>query len=83
MSGHLPNILIHKCNKAIKHGEDDFLDYDWPETGRRFQLAMTRDAIPPIVSHFYGFFYLLPLGHFRGIYVDEGVGFVHEVLQRR
>lgn len=40
-----------------------FLDYDWPEAGRRFQLAMTRDPIPPTVSHFYGFFYLMPLGH--------------------
>ena len=39
-----------------------FLDYDWPEAGRQFQLAMTRDPVPPTVSHFYGFFYLLPLG---------------------
>jgi Tfp pilus assembly protein PilF len=39
-----------------------FLDHDWNEAGRQFQAAMARDPIPASVKHFYGFFYLLPLG---------------------
>ena len=42
-----------------------FLDYDWTEAGRQFRLAMAHDPIPPSVSHFFGFFYLLPLGRIR------------------
>jgi serine/threonine-protein kinase len=42
-----------------------FLDYDWAEAGRWFQLAMARDPVPAIVSHLYGFFYLLPQGRVR------------------
>ena len=44
---------------------DLFLDYDWAAAGRHFQLAMARDPIPAVVSHLYGFFYLLPLGRIR------------------
>jgi serine/threonine-protein kinase len=39
-----------------------FLDHDWQEAGRHFQIAMAREPIPAIVNHFYGFFYLLPQG---------------------
>jgi tetratricopeptide (TPR) repeat protein len=39
-----------------------FLDHDWEEAGRQFHAAMARDPVPPSVSHYYGFFYLLPLG---------------------
>jgi serine/threonine-protein kinase len=42
-----------------------FLDYDWAAAERHFQLAMAREPIPAVVSHLYGFFYLLPLGLIR------------------
>jgi serine/threonine-protein kinase len=42
-----------------------FLDHDWEEAGRHFQVAMAREPIPAIVNHFYGFFYLLPQGRVR------------------
>lgn len=42
-----------------------FLDYDWAAADRHFQLAMAREPIPGIASHFYGFFYLLPMGRIR------------------
>ena len=37
-------------------------DYDWNEAGRRFQLAMAHDPVPPDVRLWYGVFYLGPLG---------------------
>jgi serine/threonine-protein kinase len=42
-----------------------FLDYNWAEAGREYQLAMTRAPVPPTVSHYYGFYYLVPLGRIR------------------
>ena len=37
-------------------------DYDWNEAERRFRLALAYDPVPPIVRHWYGYFYLLPVG---------------------
>ncbi len=34
-------------------------DHDWPEVARRFQLAMARPPVPPLVHVWYGFFYLM------------------------
>ncbi|MDQ2924074.1 MAG: protein kinase, partial [Acidobacteriota bacterium] len=42
-----------------------FLDYNWEEAGRHFQSAVARDPAPASVRHYYGFFYLLPLGRVR------------------
>jgi eukaryotic-like serine/threonine-protein kinase len=53
-----------------------FLDYDWTEAGRHFRLAMAGDAVPASVSHFYGFFYLLPLGR-----VQEAIGELERALK--
>lgn len=39
-----------------------FLEHDWEEGERQFQLARARAPIPPGVSHSYGIYYLLPLG---------------------
>jgi serine/threonine-protein kinase len=39
-----------------------FLDYNWEGAGRHFQQAIAHDPVPASVSHYYGFFYLLPLG---------------------
>ena len=40
-------------------------DYDWNEAGRRFQLAMAQEPVPPEVRLWYGGFYLVPLGRAR------------------
>src|SRR5262249_52530944 len=39
-----------------------FLDYDWTRAGHHFGMAMARDPVPSTVTHWYGFFYLMPLG---------------------
>ena len=39
-----------------------FLDYDWMLAEHHFRLAMARDPVPSTVRHWYGFFYLMPLG---------------------
>ncbi len=33
--------------------------HDWAEAGTHFHLATARDPVPPTVSHYYGFYYLL------------------------
>jgi serine/threonine-protein kinase len=38
------------------------LDYDWPQAGHHFRMAMARDPVPSTVTHWHGFFYLMPLG---------------------
>jgi len=40
-------------------------DLDWQEGGRRFQLAMASQPIAPLIRHWYGYFYLRPLGRAR------------------
>ena len=37
-------------------------DYDWTGSGRRFQLAMAHEPVPPDVRRLYGSFYLLLTG---------------------
>ena len=37
-------------------------DYDWKEAGRRFELAMAREPVPPEVRVWYAVFYLSPQG---------------------
>jgi TolB-like protein/Tfp pilus assembly protein PilF len=37
-------------------------DYDWKDAERLFRLAMAHDPIPPQVRHWYGWFYLEPMG---------------------
>jgi serine/threonine protein kinase/Tfp pilus assembly protein PilF len=37
-------------------------DYDWKEAERQFQLAMSRDTIPPLVRTWYGYFCLILIG---------------------
>jgi TolB-like protein/Tfp pilus assembly protein PilF/predicted Ser/Thr protein kinase len=37
-------------------------DHDWREAGRRFQLALALEPVPPLVRSWYGFFYLMYLG---------------------
>jgi eukaryotic-like serine/threonine-protein kinase len=37
-------------------------DLDWQEAGRRFQLAMAHSPVAPLTRHWYGYFYLRPLG---------------------
>ncbi len=37
-------------------------DLDWQEGGRRFQLAMACEPVAPLIRHWYGYFYLRPLG---------------------
>jgi serine/threonine-protein kinase len=39
-----------------------FLDYDWVLAEHHFRLAMARNPVPATVRHWYGFFYLMPLG---------------------
>jgi serine/threonine-protein kinase len=41
------------------------LDYDWEEVGRRFQVALAHEAVPPIARYFFGFVYLAPLGRMQ------------------
>jgi TolB-like protein/Tfp pilus assembly protein PilF/predicted Ser/Thr protein kinase len=40
-------------------------DFDWTESERRFRLAMARDPIPPLVRHWWGYFYLLVIGRLQ------------------
>jgi TolB-like protein/Tfp pilus assembly protein PilF len=37
-------------------------DYDWREAERQFHAAMRSDPVPPLVRHWYSFFFLGPLG---------------------
>ncbi len=37
-------------------------DLDWEEGGRRFQQAMASEPVAPLIRHWYGYFYLRPLG---------------------
>ena len=37
-------------------------EYDWREAARRFQLAMAREPVPPMVLRGYALYYLLPTG---------------------
>jgi tetratricopeptide (TPR) repeat protein len=40
-------------------------DFDWQEGERRFQLAMASEPVGPLIRHWYGYFYLRPLGRGR------------------
>jgi TolB-like protein/Tfp pilus assembly protein PilF/predicted Ser/Thr protein kinase len=37
-------------------------EYDWNEADRWFRLALAHDPAPPLVLHWYGAFYLMPIG---------------------
>src|SRR5262249_19299393 len=37
-------------------------DHDWREAGRRFQIAMASEPVPPLVRCWYGMFYLIYTG---------------------
>jgi serine/threonine-protein kinase len=37
-------------------------DYDWAEAERQFKQAMSADPVPPLVRHWYSFFFLGPIG---------------------
>lgn len=37
-------------------------DYDWPEAGRRFEVALSREPVHPGVRSAYGLFYLMYSG---------------------
>jgi serine/threonine-protein kinase len=43
-------------------------DYDWKEAEQHFRLALAQDPVPLRVRHWYGYFYLLPVGR-----TDESV----------
>ena len=40
-------------------------EHDWNEAGKRFQLALAAEQVPPEVRFRCGFFYLVPLGRFQ------------------
>ncbi|PYS52653.1 MAG: hypothetical protein DMG13_15485 [Acidobacteria bacterium] len=40
-------------------------DYDWTAAERRFQLATACEPVPAQVRHYYGFYYLLPVGRYK------------------
>ncbi len=37
-------------------------DFDWKEAQRRFDIAFSRQPVPPILRHWYGYFYLRQVG---------------------
>lgn len=37
-------------------------DFDWKEAQRRFDIAFARQPVPPILRHWYGYFYLRQMG---------------------
>jgi len=53
-------------------------DYDWNEAERLFRLALTPQPVPPMIRHWYGYFYLRLVGraaeaveeHRRGLEAD-------------
>ncbi len=47
------------------------LDYDWPEAGRQFQLAMASERIQPFICYLHSAFYLVSLGRMRE--AEQGV----------
>jgi len=47
---------------AMLGNEAALYDYNWKEAGRRFDMAMAQDPIPPRVRQWYGWIYLLPMG---------------------
>jgi serine/threonine-protein kinase len=40
-------------------------DYDWKEAQRRYDLAMARDPVPPLVRVWYGYMYLARISRWR------------------
>jgi len=52
------------------------LDHDWEESGREFQLAMSREPVPPTVRHLGSVFHLLPLGR-----IEEAIREVEGALK--
>jgi TolB-like protein/Tfp pilus assembly protein PilF len=46
-------------------------DYDWAEAERQFKWAMASDPIPPLVRHWYGFFFLGLIGRFEEAIVQN------------